>query len=138
MSPTFDQDNCFLSMTVIFLSCAMFNLLLAVFHMFFWKLFKWKSDLQSISVANRAIIQIFNVLGIYLFIVAGLAFVLFYPALMDSAGGRFFVVTAAVFWAIRLVLQFVFFDHKYGVIQFLSFIFLLGTILHILPLLLSS
>ncbi|MBL7728730.1 MAG: hypothetical protein JNM68_13630, partial [Dinghuibacter sp.] len=53
--------------TVIFL-CGAHSVVFAIFHIFFWKLFGWKTELPKMTIANRAIIQIFNVLAIFVFL----------------------------------------------------------------------
>ena len=114
--------------------CGAYNLGLAVFHAMFWKLFHWKSDLQRINFANRAIIQILNVRLIYVFLL--MAFVYFFCAhqLMETKLGYVLLFGFFGFWVGRSLEQFIFLNVKSRVVSLLTFVFALGAILHALPL----
>ncbi len=64
--------------------CGVYSIGLAVFHMFFWKLFRWKKDLESLSIANRAIVQIANLRLIYFFLFVGVLCFIFPKELIDT------------------------------------------------------
>ena len=51
---------------IIFLG--FYNLLFALFHLLFWRLFKWKEEVHKLSFANRGIIQILNIQIVYYFV----------------------------------------------------------------------
>lgn len=53
---------------LVILLCGLFNLGFAIFHVYFWKIFNWKSELTKISFANKAVMQILNVEIIFYFI----------------------------------------------------------------------
>ena len=52
---------------VIFI-CGIHSIAFAIFHVLFWKLFNWKTDLKKITYTNRPIIQILNIRAIYFFL----------------------------------------------------------------------
>ena len=60
--------------TTILYICGIYNIGFVLFHIAFWKLFKWKSDLRKTTVANRAIIQILNIRLIYVFLIFGIIY----------------------------------------------------------------
>jgi len=56
-------------MTKLIFAGGIFNLLFAVFHLFFWKLFNWKYELKSISFVNRNIMQVLNLCLAFVFVI---------------------------------------------------------------------
>jgi hypothetical protein len=115
--------------------CGVYSIGFAIFHMYFWKLFRWKKDLQHLSHANRAIIQIANLRLIYVFIFVGLICFLFPKELTETNLGRFFLVGNAVFWLGRTIEQFVFLRVNHVIVHILTVLFIVGIVLFTLPLL---
>lgn len=81
----------------------------AAFHMLFWKIFRWKADLQRLLPVNRAIIQVLNLRMIYVFLVTGLATVLFPVAIVYTDLGKFILGAVSLFWLMRAIEQIIFF-----------------------------
>lgn len=110
--------------------CGLYSIGLAVFHVFFWKLFRWKTELAKAAVSTRAIIQIANLCLIYLFIfVAFLCFA--YPE--EIAGtplGSAFIGGMGIFWVLRTLEQFIFLRYNTAFIHTLTAVFALGAFLH--------
>ncbi|MGS2740534.1 hypothetical protein [Sinomicrobium sp. M5D2P17] len=89
-------------------SCGIYSFGFAVFHIFFWKLFRWKDDLQKLSRPNRGIIQILNLRIIYYFIFVGTICFVFPKELGETQLGKFFLAGNALFWTGRTIEQFIF------------------------------
>ncbi len=53
-----------------------YNLLLALSHMGFWRLFRWKEELPKMSFINRGVIQLLNIHLTIVFLVG--AFIAFF------------------------------------------------------------
>lgn len=121
--------------TILFL-CGVYSIGFALFHTGFWKIFRWNKELKKISFANKAIMQILNIQIIYYFIfTAGICFV-FPTELLTTPLGNWFLGGTCLFWLIRTLQQFIFLRANYYQIHLLTFIFLIGTVLFALPLLL--
>jgi hypothetical protein len=118
----------------IILFCGVFALGFAVFHAFFWKLFNWKEDLKKINVVNRAILQIANLRLIHVFLFVAFVCFVFPEELYTTNMGKAFLVAGSLFWLGRLIEQFIFLNIKNRMVNFLSFLFAIGTILFALPL----
>ena len=118
---------------IIFLG--FYNLLFAVFHLLFWRLFKWNKEVQKLSFANRGIIQILNIQIIYYFVAVAIVCFCFTNELLTTNLGKFFLLSNSLFWAIRLVQQYIFLRKNSFVIHILAVLFLLGAVLFFLPLL---
>ena len=117
---------------MIFL-CGVYSLGFAVFHTQFWKIFNWKTDLEKLQPANKAIIQIANIRLIYLFLfVAAICFI-FPDELSATTLGNFFLIGMSLFWLGRTIEQFIFVRIKHPMVEMLTFIFILGTIMFAIP-----
>ena len=81
-----------------------YHLGFALFHLGFWKIFRWRDELARLGHLNRAIMQVLNVCFTYLaFAFALLAFA-FPHSLVDPVLGLL-----AGLWLLRAALQVVFF-----------------------------
>nr|WP_295374948.1 hypothetical protein [Pseudoxanthomonas sp.] len=106
----------------------------ALFHLAFWKLFRWHDELAKVGFATRAITQILNLRLIYLFLGVGAACFVFTGELQDSGLGRALLAFMALFWAGRTVEQFVFLRRHHWLLHLLTALFVLGALLFALPL----
>jgi len=107
----------------------------AVFHVFFWKLFRWKKDLATLSSLNRAIVQILNLCLTFVFV--AFAYIsLVHPAELLATGlGRSLLFLIAAFWYLRAVEQVVFFGLRRPLSMMFFVIFVVGGSLYAVPLL---
>jgi len=48
--------------------CGLHSIVLAIFHVLFWRIFQWKKQLPLLNPANRATMQILNLRLIYGFL----------------------------------------------------------------------
>ena len=106
-----------------------FHLAFALFHLSFWKLFRWREELPRLGFINRAVMQILNLRLTYLFFVfAGLMLAL--PE--EMLGTRLGVALLAAIWlgwAMRAVEQVVFFGVRHPASAAFTLVFLLGAAL---------
>jgi hypothetical protein len=88
---------------------AIVNVILAIFHMFFWKLMNWAEELPKLSNLNQGILQIANVI---------LIFIIFYFAVMSFIMAKYkkidvyaksIIICICGFYFIRLVTGYIFF-----------------------------
>lgn len=123
--------------TLIYL-CGAHSLAFAVFHLAFWKLFDWPAALRQTNTATRAVTQILNLRLIYVFL--GVAVLCFWlpQELLGTRLGHVLLAGMALFWAGRLVEQFVFLRHNVLMVHVLTALFVLGIVLFALPLVLET
>ncbi len=119
---------------VIYL-CGIYNLLFALFHLFFWKIFNWESELKKLHFSNKAIMQILNLRIIYVFFLMSFIYFFYAQEIVTSELGYVIIAGMSIFWLGRTIEQFVFFNFKSKRVNMLTVVFLLGTIIHFLPLL---
>lgn len=110
----------------------------ALFHVAFWKLFRWRQTLRTATIADRAIIQILNLRLIYILLgIAALCFV--FPAdLQRTALGSAVLLGMSLFWVGRTIEQFVFLRINRPMVHVLTVLFVLGAVLFAVPLWLSA
>lgn len=114
-----------------------FHLAIAIFHLFFWRIFHWKEDLASLTRINRAVTQILNICLTFLFFVAAYVSFFHVEELLSTTLGRTILASIALFWVLRLILQFVFFGARHRLSILFIVIFLVGIVLYLIPFLWS-
>jgi len=107
----------------------------AVFHLLFWKIFHWKTDLQRLTTINRAIMQVLNLCLTFVFLFIGIAVILFQPDFLGTKLGTFILVSMATFWFLRATEQVIFFGLKSITSSVFLCVFLIGSILFLMPVL---
>lgn len=110
-----------------------YNLAFAVFHLLFWRIFNWKTDLKQVSFLNRAIMQVLNLCLIWVFAIFGYISIFHANDLLASSLGHSLLVLMALFWLFRAIEQIIFFRLKsWGSWLFLA-VFLIGVLLYAYP-----
>ncbi len=120
-------------MNTIIFACGIYNILFALFHFRFWKLFQWDKELNKLSFANRGIMQILNIQICYYFIFTSIICFVFPNDLLKTKLGNWFLIGNSIFWLVRTIQQFIFLNANHYKIHILTFIFMLGSILFLLP-----
>ena len=119
---------------IILIIGGVFHFAFAVFHIFFWKLFRWKEDLQKLRPVNRAIMQILNLCLTYLFIVFGVLSIFYRQEMVTTNLGNALLVAIAVFWILRMMQQLIFFGLKSTISIVFTILFILGGLIYLTPL----
>jgi len=98
----------------ILVACGAVNLLLAVFHLFFWKTMNWSEELPRLSLVNQGVMQVANIIMIFLLVY--FAIVTFMMAKYGEPGryGKSMLLCIAGFYAIRLIAGYPFFGFSPG------------------------
>lgn len=117
-------------------ACGVHSLGLALFHAAFWRIFRWRHDLQTSSLPTRAIIQIANLRLIHVFLLAAVLCFGFPDELLQTNLGRTYMIGMALFWLGRTIEQFIFLPYNRFFVHLLTAVFLLGAVLFALPVLL--
>jgi hypothetical protein len=101
-------------MKSLLITGGLLNVFLAVFHMMFWKIFNWKESLQSLDSLQRAIMQVLNIHLILAMVLFAYLSLFKIEELVSTGIGQTFLLFIAVFYFIRIINQFIFFDMSYG------------------------
>jgi len=114
-----------------------YNLAFAVFHLFFWKIFKWDSELSSLNFLNSAIMQVLNLCLTFCFLIFFCISVFHSSELLSTSLGRSILMCISIFWLLRAVEQILFFKLKHwGSIVFLI-TFICGAVDYAIPVFLN-
>jgi hypothetical protein len=115
-----------------------YNLGFVIFHLMFWRIFCWKKDLASLTFTNRQVMQILNLCIIFVFLV--IAYVSFFHVteLLRTGLGTAMLIAFSLFWFLRAIEQIVFFGLRNRASLILTIVFLLGTAIYLMPLLLDK
>ncbi len=89
------------------------TILMAIFHMRFHKLFRWKAEYKRISEMNRKIFHTIHLALLLLFFVIGLLSLVYAQELSECKGISFgLILMISVFWFWRTVWQIYYFKGK--------------------------
>lgn len=110
--------------------CALYNLGWGLFHLLFWRLLRWKTELPLLSRTNAGVMQILNICLTWLFFVMAYLFYRFPSELVLTPLGRTLTAGMLLFWLLRTVLQVVYMNMGQRVHQVLLGLFVLGVALH--------
>jgi hypothetical protein len=112
------------------IAAGMYNLAFAVFHICFWHLFRWRTELAQLGVVNRGIMQILNLCLIYTFAAVGGA-LLAWPSLIASSPlGHALLLGMTGFWILRAACQPLFYSLRPMPSALLMAVFLGGVAIH--------
>ncbi len=81
-----------------------------VFHVFFWKLFDWKNDLESVKQVNKAIIQVLNLCLMLCFLIFAYISLVQTDELLNTSLGKTLIAGMSLFGVFRVIEQIIFFN----------------------------
>jgi hypothetical protein len=110
----------------------------AVFHLTFWKLFRWGEDLRSLTFVNRAVYQILNLCLTFVFVVFAIPSLALPGEMVGTDLGRMLLMLIAVFWLLRAGEQVWFFGLRNRVSIAFFALFLAGSALYAVPLVMPA
>lgn len=111
-----------------------YSLGFAIFHLMFWRIFRWKKDLSRLTFINRSVMQILNLCLTFMFLV--IAYVSFFHSseLVQTNLGKTLLVGFSLFWFLRMIEQVIFFGIRNSISIILTLIFLFGCVIYLVPL----
>jgi hypothetical protein len=111
------------------LAAGLIDLGFALFHALFWRLFGWPERLQPSGGLNTAITQTLNAMLGFVFLAYGAA--LLWQGWI-GATAMALPLAGALFWILRLVLQFLWFDIRPLASRAIAAVFALAALVHLL------
>ena len=117
----------------LILAGGIYTAVLIVFHVFFWRIFKWPETLMPLNYMNRATVQVLNISITFIFFVFAYISFVHTDELLNTQLGRAMLALISVLWLFRAVLQLVFYKWKHKASVALALYFLLGAFLYGLP-----
>ena len=111
----------------------LYNIVLVLFHLLFWRLFDWDNDLRKLTVLNRAIMPVLNISLVFVFVMfAWLSLVHTYE-LYYTTIGRSILLSISVFFFLRGLLQVLYFRLLHWISCIFLAFFLAGGVLYGIP-----
>ena len=118
--------------TLIFAG-GIYTVSLIVFHVLFWRIFKWPETLITLNYVNKATIQVLNVSITFIFFIFAYISFAHTHELLNTQLGRALLVLISGLWFFRAVQQVVFYKLKHRASVGLTFYFLIGAFLYGVP-----
>jgi hypothetical protein len=118
---------------ILIIGGGVYMVALIVFHILFWRLFKWPETLASLNNINRSTIQVLNLSITFIFVI--FAYISFVHAdeLLGTELGKSVLILISMLWLFRAVLQVVFYDISHKASIGLTIYFIIGSILYGIP-----
>ncbi len=82
-----------------------FHLAFLVFHLLFWKLFKWDSQLKKLHPVNKGAMQAMNIILIAIFALFAMLSLGFQQELLNTKLGYVLIICIAALWLLRTLIQ---------------------------------
>jgi hypothetical protein len=115
------------------LTGGIFCLGFVIFHLTFWKIFKWREDLASLTFINRAVMQVLNLSLTFAFFIFGYISLFHAKELLTTSLGTSLLLLISSFWIFRAILQIVFFGLKNKLSIIFFIIFVVGFTTYLIP-----
>ena len=114
-------------------SGGIYHLAFVIFHLFFWKLFRWHEELAKISFINRSVMQILNISLTFVFFIFAYLSLFHTVELLVTSVGISLLLLISIFWLLRALQQILFFGIKSRISVFLTLVFFLGFVIYLIP-----
>ena len=110
-----------------------YTVVLIVFHILFWRIFKWPETLDSLSYVNKATMQVLNISITFIFFIFAYVSFAHSQELVSTPLGNSLLVLISCLWVFRAAQQVVFYKLKHKASVGLTLFFLLGAFLYGMP-----
>lgn len=117
----------------IILIGGIYNICFVIFHLMFWRIFRWKKDLARLTALNRSVMQILNLCLTYVFIIMAYVSLFHTSELITTGLGQALLFAFSLFWFLRTIEQIVFFGLRKVKSIVFTLIFLLGSVIYLIP-----
>lgn len=97
-----------ISNKVIVIGGGVLLIVLGLYHLTFWDTFDWSNQLGRLSQDNQSLVQMMNICTVCYLVSMGIILLCSCSEITESRVGRLLLISLSVFFALRLVLEFVF------------------------------
>lgn len=120
-------------MKQLLIAGSIYNLFFAVYHLLFWKIFKWETQLSHLDFINNAIMQVLNLCLTFCFLIFSYVSFFHTSELLTTRLGQSLLTGMAIFWMLRAIEQIVFFKLRHWASIVFLIIFIGGAAIYIIP-----
>lgn len=110
-----------------------YTVVLIIFHLIFWRIFKWPDTLDTLNDVNKATIQVLNISITFIFFIFAYISFVHTSELLSTQLGRTLLVLISGLWLFRAGQQVVFYKLRHKASMGLALYFLLGASLYGIP-----
>ncbi len=110
-----------------------YSVVLIVFHVLFWKIFKWPETLGTLNNVNKATMQVLNISITFVFFIFAYVSFAHTHELLNTRLGNSLLVLISCLWLFRAVQQVLFYKLKHKASVGLTIFFLIGAFLYGMP-----
>lgn len=110
-----------------------YNIVLIIFHILFWRLFKWPETLKPLNYVNKATIQVLNISITFIFFIFSYISFAHTQELLNTPLGNSLLALISGLWLFRVAQQIIFYKLKHMLSVGLTFFFLVGSFLYGIP-----
>ncbi len=110
-----------------------YSVVLIVFHVLFWKIFKWPETLGTLNNVNKATMQVLNISITFVFFIFAYVSFAHTHELLNTRLGNSLLVLISCLWLFRAVQQVLFYKLKHKASVGLTLFFLIGAFLYGMP-----
>ena len=112
--------------------CALYNAAFGVFHLCFWRLFRWGEELPRLGKVNRCVMQILNIRLLYVFFFMSMLYAVILAKDIRGLLPLLLIGGMGVFWLMRGFEQIWFFGWRNRTSNVMTFIFFAGAFVHLM------
>ena len=120
-------------MEILVKAGGLYNIIMVVFYVLFWRIFDWDRELNKLSFLNRAIMQVLNISLIVVFIIFAYLSFGHTNELLTSTLGQSLLSLMALFWLARSIQQIVFFHMHHWISWAFLLFFFTGFLIYAIP-----
>jgi len=106
---------------------------LILFHIFFWKIFKWPKTLEPLSHVNKSTMQVLNISITIIFVIFAYISFVHTHELINTQLGNTLLASISCLWILRAIQQVLFYKLNHKASIGLTFYFLIGSLLYGVP-----
>jgi hypothetical protein len=118
---------------ILVFSGGIYMVALIVFHVLFWRIFRWPETLSSLNKVNKSTIQVLNLSITFVFAVFAYISFVYSEELINTSLGKAMLILISLLWLFRAVLQVIFYGFRHWASLGLTAFFLLGAVLYGVP-----
>ena len=97
---------------ILIFTGGVYTVLLIIFHLLFWRVFKWPESLKSLDYVNKSIMQVLNISITFIFFIFAYVSFVHTQELLNTPLGHSLLMLISCLWLFRAVQQVVFFKLK--------------------------
>jgi hypothetical protein len=114
-------------------AAAGYDVALAMFHLGFWRMFRWKEELPKLHPVNRGVMQVMNLMLMAFLLLMAAVLILNAAEISATPLGRLLLAGLVAWWMLRAILQPIFWrEVPKGTNAAFICLFMLGAGLHAL------